>query len=381
MTRRKKTWFIIVGSLIVLLVAFRLALPYILLKFVNRQIDRMEGYDGYVTDVDVSLIRGAYTLNVVRLDKDSYKIPVPFFAADAIDLSIEWEALFKGSLVGEIIVENLEMNFVKGPTKSTSQTGIDKTWIDVVNELMPLRLNRFEVFSGEVYYRDFHSSPKVDVGAKDVYILATNLTNVEDNNDELPSDVHATGNMYGGKLSFDMKIDPLQRLPQFDAKAELRDMDLTKINDFIKAYGNFDVSKGRFSVYTEAAANKGKITGYTKPIIKDIKVLNWKEDKEKGKPLQPIWEALVEGAAWLFKNKPKDQVATRAEFTGNISDPDFDIWEIIGQILRNAFIEALFPSLENSVSLASINEKEEEKKGFFRRIFGGNKDKKDEKKQ
>jgi hypothetical protein len=182
--------------------------------------------------------------------------------------------------------------------------------------------------------------------------------------------------MYGGKLNFDMKIDPLRKLPQFDAKAELTSMDLTKINDFIKAYGNFDVSKGTFSVYAEAAADEGKITGYTKPIIKDVKVLNWKEDKEKGKPLQPVWEAVVGGVSWLFKNKSKDQVATRAEFTGEISDPEFDVWEVIGQILRNAFIEALFPSLENSVSLSSLSQKEDEKKGFFKQLFGGDKEKK-----
>lgn len=367
----KRLWYI-VGTLVVLLIALRIALPYILLKFVNREIDTLEGYEGYVKDIDVSLIKGAYTLRGIRLDKDSYKIPVPFFAASDIELSIEWEPLFKGSLVGEIIVQNLEMNFVKGPTEATSQTGIDKSWVDVVDDLMPLRLNRFEVFNGKVYYRDFHSTPKVDVGATDLYLIAENLSNAKKFEKELPSDVHARGNMYEGKLTFDMQIDPLRKKPQFDAKAELRNMDLKKINDFLKAYGNFDVSKGRFSIYAEAAADDGRITGYTKPIIKDVKVLNWKEDKEKGKPLQPVWEALVSGVSWIFKNKSKDQVATRAEFTGNIDDPNFNVWGIIGQILRNAFIEALFPSLENSVSLSSLK-KEEEKRGFFKQIFGSDK--------
>lgn len=54
------------------------------------------GYDGYVKDIGVSLIKGTYTLKGIRLDKDTYKGPVPFFAADHIELSIEWELLFKG---------------------------------------------------------------------------------------------------------------------------------------------------------------------------------------------------------------------------------------------------------------------------------------------
>jgi len=47
-------------------------------------------------------------------------------------------------------------------------------------------------------------------------------------------------------------------------------------------------------------------------------------------------------------------------------------------LLRNAFIQALYPSLENSINLNSVD-KEEEKKTFFQRIFEGNK--KDKKKK
>ena len=345
-------------------------LPYILLRIVNREIDRMEGYDGYVRDIDVSLIKGAYTIKDIRLDKTTAPIPVPFFASNAIELSIEWEPLFKGRLVGEIIVDEAEMNFVNGPTKAKSQTGIDKSWIEVVDDLMPLQLNRFEVMKGKIAYHDFESSPQVHMQVTNVYILAKNLTNADKLTKELPSTVHATGSAYGGKVHFNMNIDPLQKKPEFDAKAELTNMQLTGINDFLKAYGHFDVSKGSFSVYAEAAAKNGKITGYTKPILKDVDVLDWQKDKEKGKPLQPLWEALVGSTGWLFKNKPKDQVATKAEFTGDISAPDFDIWGIIGQVLRNAFIQALFPSLENSVSLSSLEKPTEKKKGFLKKLFG-----------
>lgn len=372
MKYKKLFYFLSVFAL--LLIVLRLMLPYMLLRMVNREIDRMDGYDGYVRDIDVSLIKGAYTIKTIRLDKTTAPIPVPFFAADAIELSIEWEPLFKGQLVGEIIVDHAEMNFVNGPTKATSQTSVDKNWIDVVDDLMPLRLNRFEVLDGKISYHDFHSHPQVHMFLTNVYILAKNLSNAQKLAKELPSTVHATGNAYGGHIHFNMDIDPLQKKPRFDAKAELTEMQLNGINDFLKAYGHFDVSKGTFSVYTEAAANKGKITGYTKPILKEVDVFDWKKDEEKGKPLQPIWEAMVGAMGWLFKNKSKDQVATKAEFTGDISSPEVDVWGIIGQILRNAFIQALFPSLENSVSLSSLSKPPEKKKGFFKQLFEKKKD-------
>ena len=84
------------------------------------------------------------------------------------------------------------------------------------------------------------------------------------------------------------------------------------------------------SIYTEAAAKDGKITGYTKPIIKNLKVVNWEKDKDK--PLKIAYEAVVGAIAWIFKNHNKEQLATKVEFEGNIKNPNIDIWELIGQV-------------------------------------------------
>src|ERR1700761_4296588 len=113
--RRRKIWFVILGSLLIVIIAFRIALPYILLRFVNKELQTIPGYTGHVDDIDVHLVRGAYTLKVIRLDKTGGKIPVPFFSAEALDLSIEWSAIFHGRLVGKIIVMHPILNFAKGP--------------------------------------------------------------------------------------------------------------------------------------------------------------------------------------------------------------------------------------------------------------------------
>jgi hypothetical protein len=83
-----------------------------------------------------------------------------------------------------------------------------------------------------------------------------------------------------------------------------------------------------------------------------LKVLNWEKDKEK--PLKIAYEAVAEAIAWVFKNHNKEQLATRVEFEGNIKNPNIDIWYLIGQVLKNAFIQALYPSLENSININSI---------------------------
>ncbi len=370
MSRKKKTLFIIAGSVLVLLIGLRIALPYILLKYVNRQLTLIDGYRGHVDDIDVALYRGAYTIKTINLDKTGSSIPVPFFKADIIDLSIEWSALFNGRIVAEIDVDRPVLNFVKGPTKATSQTDIDKDWTTVVDKLIPFKLNRFTINDGEIHFRDYHSSPKVDIKATKVEVLAENLSNAKHAKDRLPSTVTASASVYDGEAKLDMKVDPLTTVPTFDMNARLTTLNITKLNDFLKAYGNFDSEQGTISLYSEAAAKDGKVTGYVKPIIKDLKVVNWKEDKDNLPKL--AWESVVGAVAWLLNNHPKDQIATKASFSGSITKPDVDIWSVVAQLLRNAFIQALYPSLENTVNINAVNTKEE-KQPFFRRIFHGKK--------
>lgn len=366
--KKRKILFIILGSLLIILIALRIALPYILLKVVNRELTRIKGYSGRVNDIDVALIRGAYTLKQTKLDKTGGKVPVPFFSADVIDLSLEWKALFHGSIVGKIRTKHPTLNFVKGPTEATSQTKIDSNWIDVVKSLMPLKINQFEVNDGEIHYRDFHSNPKVDIFCRKVHILAQNLSNAKHNKELLPSSAEASAAVYGGEAKLHMKLNVLSKTPVFDLKAELVSLDITNLNNFLRAYGNFDVRQGIISIYVEAATKENLIDGYVKPIIKDLKVVNWKEDKDK--PLKIAWEAIIGSVAWIFKNHPEDQLATKVEFQGNLKSPDTNLLEIIGQVLYNAFIQALYPSLENSININSVKSDDNKKpKTFLGKLF------------
>lgn len=353
--RTRRIILIVIGSLIIILIGLRIALPYILLRYVNRELQTIPGYTGHVDDIDVHLIRGAYTIKAIRLDKTGGKIPVPFFSSDAADLSVEWSALFHGRLVGKIIVSHPILNFAKGPTQETSQTDIPtKPWTQVVSNLMPLKLNRFEILSGEVHYRDFYSTPKVNIYATDIHILAENLSNARHQKEELPSSVEATcDGIYGGHAWLKMKLDALNNSPTFEAKAELTNMDITRLNDYLSAYGKFTVRQGTIGIYTEAAAKDEKIVGYTKPIIKDLRVVNW--DKDKAHPLKLAWEALIGAVNWVVKNKGKDQTATRVEFSGDLKNPDVNVWYIVAQTLRNGFVQALYPALEESVNINSVD--------------------------
>jgi len=164
----------------------------------------------------------------------------------------------------------------------------------------------------------------------------------------------------------------------FDLKAEIKNVNLPMLNDFLKAYGGIDVNKGDFGLYTEFAAKDGKYIGYVKPFIKDLKVLGPQDSSDN--ILQKAWEVVVGGAAMVLKNQKKQQIATKVHIEGEFGKTTTGVWDAVWELLRNAFIQALMPGIDNQIDLNSVNTVKPEKKSFLQKIFGGgNKDKKGKK--
>jgi Domain of Unknown Function (DUF748) len=346
-------WGKLIILITIILVGFRIALPYIVKDYVNKTLSEIPGYKGEVGDITMNLWRGAYEIIDVSLVKKDGKVPVPFFSAKKIDLSVQWGAIFHGSLVGEIYLRNPKLNFVEGPTKQQSQNNISGSWTDKVKKLFPLRINKFQIDSGEIHFRNYYSDPKVDIFLNNISALAENLTNSKDISDSLMATLKAHGNVMGqGTFLLNAKIDPFQKAPTFKFAMSLKNIDLTKLNNFIMAYGKFDVEQGTFQLYGEFAAANGKFEGYVKPIIRNMEVLSLKKDIKN--PLKLFWEAIVGAVTGVFKNQSENQLAAKIPFSGSFKDPSANIWDTVGSILKNAFIKALVPGIEGSVSIKQL---------------------------
>ena len=369
---RKKT-LISIGVIVGLLIIGRLFLPSIVLHFVNKELKNMDEYTGKVDDIDIALIRGAYVIDGIEiLKRDTNKTAavdtVPFFSCPNVDLSIHWKALFEGKIVGELLVNQPKLNFVHTPSVAPEVKQDTSDLRGLIRDLMPLDINRFEIKQAEIHYIDNLSTPKVDAFITDLNILATHLTNHPVEGDSLPSTLNANGNAYGGNFNLDVNLNALAEAPTFDMNAEIEQVDMVGLNDFLRAYGNFDVKEGEFNVFTEFAAKDGQFKGYVKPLIKKLNVVQW--NKEEGNMLQVLWETLVAGAAELFENQKEDQLGSKINIENTFENPNIHTGQAIMVILRNAFVQALRPSIEQSINLNNIEEENAET-GFFQGIFKG----------
>ncbi|MES1240236.1 MAG: DUF748 domain-containing protein [Acidobacteriota bacterium] len=140
--------------------------------------------------------------------------------------------------------------------------------------------------------------------------------------------------------------------PDFDLLVRVEGASLPSINELLRAYGKFDVASGTFSVYTEMKVHDGRIDGYVKPLFKDVKVYSPQQDKRKP-VLKKLYEKVVGGLSHLLKNRPREQVATVADISGTLDDPNTSTWQILVRLVSNAFVKAILPGFEREYEAIS----------------------------
>ncbi len=331
------------------LVALRIALPYVLESVINRRLQNIPDYSGSVRDIDLHLWRGAYQLEEVEIRKTSGALSEPLFAAKKIDFSLAWRDLFRGRIVGDIELDEAALTLVSGPTAESSQKEGDRRWQDVIEDLFPIEITRLEIDDSVIRFLDTTADPKVDIEIHDLDATITGLRNRRKATEEgMPAHVMIEGTTIGdGDLRLMGGVDLLAEQPRFKLDLELRDVDLRELNEFLLAYANVDVSRGKFQLFLEVAAGDGRYEGYIKPFFED---LDFKNVTDENKPVtQRIWENIVGALAHLVKNKPRDQVATRIPFAGEFGDADVGLLAAIGNLLRHGFGQALAERLEGDL--------------------------------
>jgi Domain of Unknown Function (DUF748) len=158
--------------------------------------------------------------------------------------------------------------------------------------------------------------------------------------------------MGSGPTQIEFAFRPENKGPDFNLTLAIDNTDMRTMNDLFRAYGNFDVVAGMFSFYSEIKVRQGKIDGYVKPLFRDMKVYDERQDREKS-VFRKLYEGLVGGIAGLLQNRPREEVATETSISGDIEAPQTSTWETVLRLIQNAFFKAILPGFEKEVSQRS----------------------------
>jgi hypothetical protein len=141
--------------------------------------------------------------------------------------------------------------------------------------------------------------------------------------------------------------------PDFNLALRIEPTPMRVMNDLWRAYGDFDVVGGLFSLYTELKVKNNTVSGYVKPLFKDIDALDRRQDKNKG-VFHKVYEGLVGGISWLLQNRPRSETATVVTVAGKLENPQTSTAEAVLGLIQNAFFKAILPGFEKATGQSNV---------------------------
>lgn len=347
MRRHQRAGLWLLG-LLAAVVVLRALMPIAVQHYVNGKLAHMGDYRGVVQDVDLHLWRGAYTLHQLHIEKNNGKVPIPLLSSPKVELALGWRQLLGGAIVGTANFEKPDLNFIDAAASDRKQAGVGVDWRQKLQELLAIQLDEVVVQDGTVHFRNLGSTPPVDLVATDVQAVVRNLTNAS--HATRSATFEATAKVFDqALLESSGEFDPIGRPDSFVFKLRVRDVDIKRANSFVRAYSGLDIASGQGDFVTEITADKGRLSGYAKPLVRDLKVFSWDRERDvKGiNPLRMIWQSLATVAVEVFTNRHNDQFGTRVEISGSIDDRNVDVISAVFGVVRNAFIKAYKPDFES----------------------------------
>lgn len=265
--------------------------------------------------------------------------------------SIEYAPEIQKFLISNITLNGLDADYIHleaetAPTeKVTKEAG--KVARKTANEpTLEVKIDRLDA-DGRIGYVNKAAKPPYNVFLEGTKLDVENLSNhLKDG----VARARLAGKFMGsGATKAQAAFRPETKGPDFDLTLAIENTDMTKMNDLLRAYGNFDVVEGQFSMFSEITVRQGKIEGYVKPLFSDLNVYDRRQDKEKSM-FRKLYEGLVGGISGLLENRPREEVATQVPISGDVEAPQTSTWETVIRLIQNAFFKAILPGFEKEVS-------------------------------
>lgn len=259
--------------------------------------------------------------------------------------------------VAEATVDGVHLDYVHTAQSATAETERVKVVKQEASKVtnapdVLLKVDQVNLVHSYIKYLDESADPHYSLELADLNLKAENLSN---HLSEGLARISMSGKLMDtGNTTATAVLRPSNNGPDLDFDLAAQDVDLSKLNDLLRAYGKFDIAAGQLSVYMQMSMKNHYMTGYVKPLFTGIQV--YAKEKDLKKPiLHQAYELAVGGAAKLFKNRSTKEVATKIDISGPVNTPNVNVWQVIGEFLHNAFVQAIVPGYEHEISLARAN--------------------------
>jgi hypothetical protein len=270
-----------------------------------------------------------------------------------MDGEIEYAPHFQLVHLTDLTLRDLKLDYIHTAATAGAETARKQQVAQAAKQSTDredrvMKLDRLRIENSEVGLVNRAKSPGYRVFVSGLNLEVTNLSN---HFVEGPAKATARGLFMGkGKATASATFRPDAKGADFDMKVAIEDTPMTTMNDLLRSYGKFDVVAGMFSFFTELSVHNNHIEGYVKPLFRDMQVYDKRQDAEKSF-WKKTYEKLVGGISKLLENPPRNEVATKADISGPVQNPNSSTWQVIARLFQNAFIHAILPGFDEQLGL------------------------------
>ncbi len=310
-----------------------------------------EPHPGLEAEVNLQAVEMAYFQPI--LSRHHIFIDGGQFAAQG---RMEYAPDIKTAHLRSVRIENVKTDFIHSAETAAEEKEKAEQARETAKQVtdkpgLLLKIDELQL-TGEVGFVNEAQDPSYRLFLHEADLRLKNLSNQFR---EGTAEVQLSGNLMGsGKSEVLARFRPEKNGPDFDLHIRIVGTDMRAMNDLLRAYGDFDVTQGRFSLFAEMHVRDQQVDGYVKPFFKDLNVYDPSQDEEKGL-FQKLYEGLLDAIAELLKNEASEQVATKANISGRIEDPESSTWEIIANLIQNAFFNIILPGFEEDEPVLGSN--------------------------
>jgi Domain of Unknown Function (DUF748) len=313
----------------------------------------LDGHADFLAEPQVA-IRAALRLDQVELD---YFKPITnrrnlSVSRGTLSLSgnVEYAPKIARLVLDRVLIEGVQAEYVHTSRTAEAEKARAQQAINAAKQVAnkpstELRIDRLTITKSNLGFVNRVATFEYRLVLADTDLTIQNLSNQRLDGTAV---VRLRGRLMGtGETEATMMLQPRRGSADIDLTVRVESADMTRMRGLVRSYGGFDLAAGEFSMYSELRVRNGTITGYVKPLFRNLKVGTPEGEQRESKGFgRRLYETAVAVAAKILKNHSRDEVATVVTISGRVDRPEVSTWEIAGHLLQNAFIKAILPGFD-----------------------------------
>lgn len=244
-------------------------------------------------------------------------------------------------------VDGLRVDYVRTPAVAAAEARRLDQALALAEQLaarpIALRVDALDVANGTFGFVSETTEPHFRIALTDADVRLRDF----DTTATAPAHLTATGKLQdSGTLRVDLRFPARWQDPAFTFALRLRNADLRKMNDALRAFAGLDVASGRLFVTANLDLRAARLNGELRPAIQQIDVHDPEQDADDN-ILQQAYEGIVGTIAGLLESDDPDE-APDADF--GVRADKVTSWTAAVAAVRDAAREKLRTALRLAFS-------------------------------